>query len=91
KEVGLLSEMLQEKQIHIELTDAARDWLAEHGYDPQMGARPMARLIEQKLKKPLSQAMVFGTLAEGGTAKVDVEDGDLEVRFENAPRPVVEA
>ncbi len=86
KEVDLLREMLVEKQVRLELTDAAREWLADHGYDPQMGARPMARLVEQKVKKPLSQAMVFGSLNEGGTALVDVEDGDLELTY-----PTVEA
>ena len=91
KEVDLLREMLAEKQIRIDLTETARDWLADHGYDPQMGARPMARLIEQKLKKPLSQAMVFGTLAEGGVARVEVEGDDLRVHFEPPPVPVVEA
>jgi len=91
KEVALLEEMLAEKQIQIELTDAARDWLVDHGYDPQMGARPMARLIEQRVKKPLSQAMVFGTLTEGGTALVDVRDGDLDVKFVDTAHPVGEA
>jgi ATP-dependent Clp protease ATP-binding subunit ClpA len=73
--------MLGEKQVRLELSDAARDWLAEHGYDPQMGARPMARLVEQKLKKPLAEAMVFGSLQEGGTAVADVEDGDIVLSF----------
>jgi ATP-dependent Clp protease ATP-binding subunit ClpA len=77
KEVVLLREMLSEKQVQLELSEAARDWLAEHGYDPQMGARPMARLIEQKLKKPLAEAMVFGSLTDGGTALADVEDGEI--------------
>ena len=63
-------------------------WLAEHGYDPQMGARPMARLVEQKLKKPLAEAMVFGSLKEGGTAMAEVQDGDIVLSFAetNAPR-----
>jgi ATP-dependent Clp protease ATP-binding subunit ClpA len=77
KEVALLRDMLSEKQVQLELSEAARDWLAEHGYDPQMGARPMARLIEQRLKKPLAEAMVFGSLKEGGTALADVEDGEI--------------
>jgi len=81
KEVALLGEMLAEKQVLLELSDAARDWLAEHGYDPQMGARPMARLVEQKLKKPLAEAMVFGSLKEGGTAVAEVEDGDIVLSF----------
>jgi ATP-dependent Clp protease ATP-binding subunit ClpA len=81
KEVALLRDMLSEKQVQLELSEAARDWLAEHGYDPQMGARPMARLIEQRLKKPLAEAMVFGSLNEGGTAMADVEDGEIVLSF----------
>jgi ATP-dependent Clp protease ATP-binding subunit ClpA len=81
KEVDLLRSLLAEKQVHIELSDAARDWLADRGYDPQMGARPMARLVEQKLKKPLSQAMVFGSLSDGGKASVDVQDDDLTITY----------
>jgi len=88
KEVALLSDMLAEKQVQLDLSDAARDWLAEHGYDPQMGARPMARLVEQKLKKPLAEAMVFGSLKEGGTAMAEVREGDIVLSFAetNAPR-----
>jgi ATP-dependent Clp protease ATP-binding subunit ClpA len=81
KEVALLSEMLAEKRVRLELSDGARDWLAEHGYDPQMGARPMARLVEQKLKKPLAEAMVFGSLKDGGTALVEVQDGEIALTF----------
>ena len=91
KEVALLSEMLAEKQVTLELSMSARDWLAEHGYDPQMGARPMARLVEQKLKKPLAEAMVFGSLKEGGTAMADSEDGDLVLTFHDTNAPPAEA
>ena len=70
--------MLAEKNVTLELSEKARDWLAEHGYDPQMGARPMARLVEQKLKKPLAEAMVFGSLKEGGVALADVREDDVE-------------
>jgi ATP-dependent Clp protease ATP-binding subunit ClpA len=81
KEVSLLSDMLADKQVQLELSEAAREWLAKHGYDPQMGARPMARLVEQKLKKPLAEAMVFGSLKEGGTALAEVEDDDIVLSF----------
>jgi len=81
KEVALLSDMLTDKQVQLELSKAAREWLAQHGYDPQMGARPMARLVEQKLKKPLAEAMVFGSLKEGGTALAEVEDDDIVLSF----------
>ena len=91
KEVALLGEMLAEKQVRLELSDAAGDWLAEHGYDPQMGARPMARLVERKLKKPLAEAMVFGSLREGGTALADVDDGDIVLTFHETNAPPAEA
>ena len=91
KEVALLSEMLAEKQVSLELTESARDWLAEHGYDPQMGARPMARLVEQKLKKPLAEAMVFGSLKEGGIAMAEAKDGDFVLTFCDTNAPPAEA
>ena len=91
KEVGLLCDMLAEKQVRLELSDAARDWLAEHGYDPQMGARPMARRVEQKLKKPLAEAMVFGSLKEGGTALADIQDGEIALSFHDTNAPPAEA
>jgi ATP-dependent Clp protease ATP-binding subunit ClpA len=83
--------MLLEKQVRLELSEAAREWLAEHGYDPQMGARPMARLVEQKLKKPLAEAMVFGSLKEGGTALAEVQDGDVTLSFHETNTPPAEA
>ena len=56
-----------------------------------MGARPMARLVEQKLKKPLAEAMVFGNLKEGGTALVDVQDGDIVLSFYETNAPPAKA
>ncbi len=91
KEVALLADMLAEKQVSLELSEAARDWLAEHGYDPQMGARPMARLVEQKLKKPLAEAMVFGSLKEGGTALADVDGDDIVLTYPAIHAPPAEA
>jgi ATP-dependent Clp protease ATP-binding subunit ClpA len=91
KEVALLADMLAEKQVRLELSDSAREWLAEHGYDPQMGARPMARLVEQKLKKPLAEAMVFGSLKEGGTVMAEAQDGDILLTFHDTNAPAGEA
>jgi ATP-dependent Clp protease ATP-binding subunit ClpA len=91
KEVALLGDMLAEKQVRLELSESARDWLAEHGYDPQMGARPMARLVEQKLKKPLAEAMVFGSLKEGGMAMAEAKDGDIVLSFHDTNAPAGEA
>ena len=72
KEVGLLQAQLSDKKVTLELTPAARAWLAENGYDPVFGARPMARLVDQSLKKPLAEALLFGALQAGGVAKFDV-------------------
>ncbi len=84
KELDLLLDMLAPKNITLELTEDARAWLVEHGYDPKMGARPMARLIEQKLKRPLAKAMVFGDLEEGAAARAVVRDGDLALEYEES-------
>ena len=71
--------MLAPKNITINVTQAARTWLAEKGYDPKMGARPFERLFEQKVKKPLSQEILFGRLMNGGRANVDIVDGEINV------------
>ena len=81
KEIGLLRDLLEDKDVTIELSDAAREWLATHGYDPKMGARPMARLIEKELKKPIAKALVFGDLKDGGVAAVDVEADALTLTY----------
>lgn len=81
KELGLLREMLAEKEVTLKVSDEAKRWLAEEGYDPRMGARPMARLVERRLKRPIAQAMVFGELQDGGEAIADVVDGELKVSY----------
>ncbi|HSP81238.1 MAG TPA: ATP-dependent Clp protease ATP-binding subunit ClpA [Myxococcaceae bacterium] len=80
KEVGLLQKMLDDKQVKLELTPAARAWLAENGYDPAFGARPMARLVDNALKKPLAEALLFGGLKDGGVARFDVEGESLKLQ-----------
>ncbi|WP_020209241.1 ATP-dependent Clp protease ATP-binding subunit ClpA [Gilvimarinus chinensis] len=78
-----LQAQLDEKKVNLEVSTAARKWLAEQGYDEKMGARPMARLIQDKVKKPLAEAVLFGELSGGGTVSVDVsEDGQLALEFE---------
>ncbi len=74
KEVRLLQEQLDERAVRIELTDDAREWLAEKGYDPQFGARPMGRTVETHMKKPLAEAILFGELKNGGRVRFDVAD-----------------
>jgi ATP-dependent Clp protease ATP-binding subunit ClpA len=83
KEVGLLQKLLDDKKVKLQLTQAAREWLATKGYDPEFGARPMARLVDQSLKKQLAEALLFGDLKDGGTATADVKpDGEgLALKF----------
>jgi ATP-dependent Clp protease ATP-binding subunit ClpA len=74
---------LDEKKVLLDVTDAARAWLGEHGYDEALGARPMQRLIQNKIKKPLAEDILFGRLAkQGGLVRVDVEDGELQLIIE---------
>ena len=78
-----LQSQLDEKKVFLDVDDDARLWLAEHGYDAKMGARPMDRLIQEKIKKPLAEEVLFGCLADkGGTVFVSVEDGELSVTTE---------
>ncbi|RKH54141.1 ATP-dependent Clp protease ATP-binding subunit ClpA [Corallococcus llansteffanensis] len=84
KEVRLLQKVLDEKKVKLSLTPAARAWLAEHGYDPAFGARPMARLVDNSLKKQLAEALLFGALKGGGVARFDVVDDALKLVSEAA-------
>ena len=84
KNVRELQAQLADRNVTIELTAEARGWLAEHGYDPAFGARPMARLVEKELKKPLAEAILFGALQNGGKAVVAVEGEKLALRYEGA-------
>ena len=80
KFVMQLEEQLADRGVTIELDDEARAWLAEKGYDPQMGARPLARQIQEHLKKPLSDELLFGALARGGSVLVSLKDGRLDFK-----------
>jgi ATP-dependent Clp protease ATP-binding subunit ClpA len=78
-----LQAQLEDKHVTLEVSDAARNWLATGGYDTQMGARPMARLIQDKIKRPLAEEILFGELAEhGGVVHIDVQDGEMTFDFE---------
>ena len=79
KQFDELRVTVEARGVTLELAPEARAWLARKGFDRAFGARPMARLIEKQIKKPLSEAMLFGTLAEGGQARVIVRDDDLVV------------
>ncbi|WP_286267525.1 ATP-dependent Clp protease ATP-binding subunit ClpA [Thalassotalea atypica] len=78
-----LQALLDEKGVSLELTKDAKAWLADKGYDKAMGARPMARLIQEQLKKPLANELLFGDLTQGGVAKVGVKKGKLVINTES--------
>ncbi len=72
-----LEAQLSDRQVTISLSDAARNWLGDKGYDPLYGARPLARIIQEHIKKPLADELLFGKLAKGGAVMVDVKDDKL--------------
>ena len=77
-----LEAQLIDRNVHIELTSAAADWLADKGYDERMGARPLGRVIQEHIKKPLAEELLFGKLVKGGIVKVGVKKGALELKYE---------
>ena len=77
-----LETQLDEKKVSLHVDDDARTWIAEKGYDVKMGARPMARIIQEHLKKPLANELLFGNLARGGKVSVTVVDGELSIEVE---------
>jgi ATP-dependent Clp protease ATP-binding subunit ClpA len=77
-----LEAQLDDKKVSIEIDDAARKWLGEHGYDKVMGARPMARLIQEKIKKPLAEELLFGELEHGGYVSITEKEGEIIVKLE---------
>ena len=82
-----LEAQLMDRNVTIELTKPAAEWLAEKGYDDKMGARPLGRVIQEHIKKPLAEELLFGTLAKGGVVKVGVKDGKLDLRTEGPDSP----
>ncbi|KAI95881.1 Clp protease ClpX [Rhodomicrobium udaipurense JA643] len=90
-----LEAQLADRNVVIELTPEAMEWLADHGYDEMYGARPLARVIQESIKKPLAEELLFGKLEGGGTVRVVVEekDGQKQLAFEviEAKPPVVKA
>jgi ATP-dependent Clp protease ATP-binding subunit ClpA len=77
-----LETQLHEKGVTVNVEAAARHWLAEHGFDPQMGARPMARVIQEHIKRPRADELLFGRLSGGGRIRLHVEDNQLKVDIE---------
>ncbi|MDD3448110.1 MAG: ATP-dependent Clp protease ATP-binding subunit ClpA [Gammaproteobacteria bacterium] len=82
KFISELELQLEEKGVSLEVDESAREWLAEHGHDAQMGARPMARLIQERIKRPLAEELLFGKLAHGGRVNVTAHGDELEFEIE---------
>ena len=84
-----LRHQLAQKRVTLDVSDPARNWLAEQGYDPKMGARPMARLIQDKLKRALADELLFGKLTNGGHVRVDLDETGESLAFQiDTPEPV---
>ncbi len=81
KFINELNGQLAEKRVLIKLTEAAREWLAKNGFDGKYGARPMARLIHEKIKQPLANEILFGKLTDGGSVLVEEKDSELVLNF----------
>ncbi|WP_108813991.1 ATP-dependent Clp protease ATP-binding subunit ClpA [Loktanella sp. Alg231-35] len=77
-----LEAQLIDRNVHIELTTGAAEWLADKGYDEKMGARPLGRVIQEYIKKPLAEELLFGKLVKGGIVKVGVKKGELDLKYE---------
>ena len=82
-----LEAQLMDRNVSIEITKAAADWLGDKGYDNKMGARPLGRVIQEHIKKPLAEELLFGKLTKGGIVKVGVKAGELDLKIEEPQKP----
>ncbi len=89
KFVMQLEAQLADRNVTIELSSAAKEWLAERGYDRLYGARPLARVIQEHIKKPLAEELLFGKLVKGGSVKVTMKDGKLDFEIIEAQLPAL--
>jgi ATP-dependent Clp protease ATP-binding subunit ClpA len=89
KFVMQLEAQLADRNVTIELSSAAKEWLAERGYDRLYGARPLGRVIQEHIKKPLAEELLFGKLTKGGSVKVTLKDNKLEFEYTEASPPVL--
>jgi ATP-dependent Clp protease ATP-binding subunit ClpA len=80
---------LEQKGVALHIDDAARQWIAQRGYDPKMGARPMARVIQEHIKRPLAEELLFGRLEKGGHAFVSVANDALKIETRSAEEPAL--
>jgi ATP-dependent Clp protease ATP-binding subunit ClpA len=91
KFIDELNSQLKDKNILIEIDNPAVNYLADNGYDKKMGARPLARLIDNKIKSPLSRRMLFGDLKDGGKITITVSKNELDFAISEMPRPLTKA
>ncbi|NNF66793.1 MAG: ATP-dependent Clp protease ATP-binding subunit ClpA [Gammaproteobacteria bacterium] len=82
-----LESQLVDKNVSSELDDEARDWISQRGYDPQMGARPMARVIQEYIKRPLAEELLFGKLTDGGFVHISVHGDELQLKTRSVREP----
>ncbi len=82
-----LEAQLMDRNVTIELTKPAAEWLADRGYDDKMGARPLGRVIQEYIKKPLAEELLFGKLAKGGVVKVGIKDGKIDLKIDGPDQP----
>lgn len=78
-----LSQQLRQKKINLLVTEEALKLIAKEGYDPHYGARPLVRFIQEKVKKPLSNEILFGTLSKGGTVTLSDKSGSIELSYDS--------
>ena len=84
-----LEALLLDRNVHIELSRPAAEWLADKGYDETMGARPLGRVIQEYIKKPLAEELLFGKLAKGGLVKVGIKAGKIDLKIEGPDKPQI--
>ncbi|MEM0945142.1 MAG: ATP-dependent Clp protease ATP-binding subunit ClpA, partial [Pseudomonadota bacterium] len=82
-----LEAQLMERNVTIELTKPAAEWLADKGYDARMGARPLGRVIQEHIKKPLAEELLFGKLSDGGIVKVGIREGKIHLETSPPDKP----
>jgi ATP-dependent Clp protease ATP-binding subunit ClpA len=76
---------LEQKRVSLSVDEPARRWIAKRGYDPKMGARPMARIIQEHIKRPLAEELLFGKLVNGGQVDVTVSEDGEKLKLESRP------
>jgi ATP-dependent Clp protease ATP-binding subunit ClpA len=82
-----LEAQLMDRGVHIELTLEAAAWLGEKGYDDRMGARPLGRVIQEHIKKPLAEELLFGKLVKGGVVRVGLKDDAIDLQIQEPQKP----